>query len=51
MIEEIEEMMQESDMVAEPNPSQSDPYRTSVDVQRAASSPDLDISEFRCSHY
>ncbi|XP_075897361.1 fasciculation and elongation protein zeta-2 isoform X3 [Nelusetta ayraudi] len=41
VIEEIEEMMQDSDVEAEPNPSQSDLSVTSVDVQRTASSPDL----------
>lgn len=41
-------MMQESDMEAEPNPSQSDLSMTSVDVQRAASSPEFDMSELCC---
>lgn len=44
-------MMQESDMEAEPNPSQSDLSMTSVDNQRAASSLEFEMSEFRCSHY
>lgn len=44
-------MMQESDMEAEPNPSQSDLSMTSVDVQRGASSPEFEMSEFQCSQY
>lgn len=46
MIEEIEEMMQDSpDMEPENNPSQSDLSMMSMDVQRAASSPSYEKSE------
>lgn len=38
-------MMQDSDMEAEQNPSQSDLSMTSVDIQRAASSPNFERSE------
>lgn len=38
-------MMQDSDMEAEQNPSQSDLSMTSVDIQRAASSPSFERSE------
>lgn len=46
MIEEIEEMMQDSpDMEPEHNPSQSDLSMISLDVQRATSSPSYEKSE------
>lgn len=46
MIEEIEEMMQDSpDMERQHNPSQSDLSMISMDVQRAASSPGFERSE------